>query len=457
MASNIVLMAGGKLKKELNIVTLIAAMIGLNIGGSLFVLTAISAGLTGPSLVIAQLISALPILLALVPYLMLTSAAPKTCANYQYAKLFSRPLAVAGWMGLFIAIPIGALPLFAIATEKLLAVIIPEVPIIWTAIGIMTIFFAINIIGVKAAAYVQLAAVVLLILALLSFIIPGLPAIDSGNFTPMFTGGGIGIIAASALLYTLLAGGLFGIELGDEIKNARITIPKALMISIPIVAVIYILIEIVAVGVIDAKVLAEGGTLGTAAKAFLSGNLLNLFIIGGGILASTTTINLTLTAAGRYVLVSAEDRFLPRFFSGINKRFGTPHWGLSLAYVLSIITLAFNPPLETMAAMLNFGLLFMVTLVLLAAVKLPNSHPEIYANSKYKFGKKTIAFTAITAIVINIVFMAILAVALPVAFLIFACAGATGVGLYYLRRRQLGFAPSYITIDQVAEQVSVDN
>ena len=67
MVSNVIQIAGGKLKRELNLVTLVAIMIGLNIGGSLFVLTAIAAGLTGPSLFISQLISSLPILLALIP------------------------------------------------------------------------------------------------------------------------------------------------------------------------------------------------------------------------------------------------------------------------------------------------------------------------------------------------------------------------------------------------------
>lgn len=447
MVNDVIQITRRKLKRELNLVTLIAVMIGLNIGGGLFVLTAIAAGLTGPSLFVAQIISALPILLALVPYLILTSAIPTTCANYQYAKLFSRPLAVAAWMGLFVAIPIGALPIFAIATAKLLLILIPGLPIIGTAIIVMTLFFLVNIIGVKAAAYVQLVTVALLLMALAIFIVPGIPTIETQNLTPMFTGGAMGLAAAAALLYTLLAGGLFGMELGDEVNKAKSTIPRALIISIAIVAVIYLLIEIAAVGVIDYKIFAEG-ILGTPAEAFLSGPLLGFFVIGGGILASTTTINLTLTAAGRYALVSAEDRFFPRFFSSVNQRFGTPHWGLTLAYGLSVITLVVNPPLETLAAMLNFGLLFMVTLVLLAAFRLPKTHPEIYENAEFRFGRKTLAITSLSAVVINILFMIILAIALPLAALIFAGAGVVGIILYYFAaKRHPRLAPTNFLIE----------
>ncbi|MBA7612792.1 putative amino acid permease YhdG [subsurface metagenome] len=447
MVSNIILMTGGKLKRELNLGTLTAAMIGLNIGGSLFVLTAIAAGLTGPSLFISQIISALPILLALIPYLMLTSAIPTNCGNYQYAKLFSRPLAVAGWWGLFIAIPFGAMPLFALATAKLLIILMPGLPLVGTAVIVLTVFFVINVIGVKATAYVQSAAVAILVIALVVFIVQGIPVIEARNLTPMFTGGAIGLVGAAALLYTLLAGGLFGIEMGDEVKNAKTTIPRALIISIAIVLVIYLLIEVIAVGVIDFKAFAGGGTLGTPAEAFLSIPLLGFFVIGGGILASTTTINLTLTAAGRYILASAEDRFFPRFFSSINQKFGTPHWGLTLAYVLSVISLAVNPSLQTLAAMLNFGLLFMVTLVLLAAFRLPKTHPDIYENAKFKFGRKTLAITSLLAVAINIIFIAILAVAVLDAFLIFAGFVIFGLALYLVRRRQLGIVPSLVSVE----------
>jgi len=431
----------GHLRKEINLVALIAIMIGLNIGGGLFLLTGIAAGLTGPSLFIAQIISATPILLALIPYLILTSAIPMTCANYQYAKLFSPPLAVAAWMTLFVAIPIGALPLFAIATAKLIVLLIPGIPVIATAIIVMTVFYLINIIGIKHAAYVQLVTVAVLLIALFVFIVPGVPAIEAANLTPLFPGGAMGIIAASALLFTLLAGGLFGIEIGEEIKDARSIIPKALIISIATVMVIYLLIEIIAVGVMDWRIFADE-TLGIPAKAFLSGTSLDFFVIGGGILASITTINLTLAVAGRYALAFAQDGFFPRFFGSVNRRFGTPHWGLTLAYGISIVTLLVNPPLQMLGAMLNFGLLFMITIVLFAASQLPKKHPDIYKKSKFKFSPRIITISSLAAISINIIFMIILAIALKWTFLLFVAAVTAGIILYFIRKRRLGSVPT---------------
>ena len=448
---------GGKLRREISLIALIAMIIGLNIGGSLFALTAISAGLTGPSLFIAQLISALPILLAIVPYLTLTSAIPTTCANYQYAKLFSYPLAVAAWMVLFIAIPVGMLPLFGIITGNFILNLAPGLPIDITTIAIITmlLFYLINVLGVKPAAYIQLVAVAILLIALFIFIFPGIPAIETHNLTPLFTGGAMGLIGASALLFTLLAGGLFGIELGDEIKNARSTIPKALIISMSIVIVIYLLIEIVAVGAIDWKVFAEEESLVAPARVFLSSPLLNFFIIGGGILAAITTINITYTAAGRYALAFARDRFFPGFFGNISKRFGTPHWGLTLVVVLSVITLLINPPLKVLGSMLNFGLLFMITLVLFGAYKLPEKHPAIYQNSKFKFSPKILKITSLSAASINIIFMIVLAIGMMTSedsqwtFPLFVIAAVIGLILYYIKKRRTGIIPLNIKLDQM--------
>ena len=438
--------AKGTLRREINLATLVAIMIGLNVGGSLFALTGIAAGLTGSSLFVAQLIAALPILLALIPYLTLTSAMPVTCANYQYAKLFSRPLAVAAWMTLFIAIPIGALPLFAIIAGNFTEMLMPGLPVTTTAIIVVTLFLVLNVCGIKPTAYVQLAAVAVLVLALAVFIVPGVLAIKVQNMTPVFSGGVMGLIGASALLFTLLAGGLFGIEVGGEVKNAVSVIPKALIISIAIVLVLYLFIEIVAVGVMDWKIFAKG-TLSAPAQVFLSGPLLGFFIIGGGILASTTTINLILTTAGRYALAFAQDGFFPSFFGSINNWFGTPHWGLVLPYAMCVITLIVNPPLIVLGQILNFGLLFMITLVLLAAFRLPKKHPELYEKTKFKFSPKILSITSLSAVSINIIFMIVLAYGLMTSeaskwtFPLFVIAAIVGIVLYFVRRGKTTLEP----------------
>jgi len=421
------------LRREIGMVGLIAIMVGLNIGGSLFLLTAIAAGLTGSSLVVAQLISATPILLSIPAYAALSSALPVTCANYQYAKLFSRPLAVAAWMVLFIAIPLGMLPLFAVAIAKLVAVLLPGLNITVWAVLVMSAIFVVNLLGVRLATQTQFIGVVILLAALVTFIVGGAPSVQASNLVPSFAGGPVGLIGASALLYTLLAGGLFGIEMGDEIRNARSVIPRALVISIGIVLVLYLLIEVVALGTVGWEQFSKG-TLGDVAGTFLSGGWLGLFVIGGGIMASATTINLSLAAAGRYALAFSFDGYFPRVFSRVNQRFGTPHNGLALVYLMTIATLLVNPPLMTLGAVLNFGLLFMVTLVLFAAVRLLRRHPATYVRAAVRVKPRLLTVCSYIAIAINLVYMLVLAIAMKWTFLIFVGAIAIGLALFYTRK-----------------------
>lgn len=424
------------LRQEIGFFGLVAIIVGLNIGGSLFVLTTVAAGLAGSALILVQLVSAVPIILSVPAYAMLSSAMPTTCANYQYAKLFSRPLAVAAWMVLFIALPLGMLPLFCVATAKLVAVLIPAAPVTPTAIVVMCIIYVINVRGVRLTTQVQFVGVGILCAALLTFILGGLPSIQMSNLALSFPGGAMGFMGASALLYTLLAGGLFGIEMGDEIRNARKVIPRALIASVVIVLVLYLLIEVVAIGAVGWEEMSMG-TLGDVAAAFLTGIPLGLFVVGGGIMASTTTINMALTAAGRYVLAFSIDGYIPRAFSQVNERYGTPHVGLTLILVMTVAALAFSPDMMTLGQMLNFGLLFIVTLVLLASVWMLRKHPETYAQSSLKVKPRFMKVTALCAVAINIVFMLILAIALKWTFLFFVGAIVIGFVVFYMKQRGL--------------------
>jgi len=427
--------AQGTLRKELTLILLIFLMIGLNVGGALFTLTTVAAGLTGPSLIIAQIICALPVFLAIIPYMLLTSIAPKSAASYQYGKLASYPMAVAGVMVLLVAMPLGGLPLFAITNGRFIMMLFPDAPALVPGLGIswvvliaiitITLFYIINIVGIKPSAWVQFGMVFLLISALLAFIFGGFPQIDWSNFSNMFTGNlkfpamppalgqTVGLVAAAAICYTLLAGGLFGIELVDEVKKAGVTIPRGLLIAIIGAFALTWLVEIVAIGVMNWEQLAASKDLGAACRLIFGANSFwfYYFIIGGAVMACISTVHAVMTISGRYAMSYAKDGFFPRFMADINKRWGTPHWGLTLPWALSVIILLLaGETIGIYGAMLNFGMLWMVTLVLIAAARLHKTHPKEFGQSQFKFKPGLVSFAAITAAVMNVIFMLLLVV-----------------------------------------------
>jgi APA family basic amino acid/polyamine antiporter len=462
----------GILRKELTLVLLVFLMIGLNIGGSLFTLTTVAAGLTGPSIILAQLICSLPVFLAIIPYMLITSIAPKSAASYQYAKLASYPLAVATVIVLLVAVPLGGLPLFAITNARFLMLLFPDAPAMVPGLGIswvvliaiisITIFYIINIVGIKLTAWVQFGMVALLIVALLAFIFGGFPQIEWSNFSTMFTGNlkfpgmpptlglTVGLIAAAAICYTLIAGGLFGIELGDEVKNAKVTIPRGLFLAMVGVFLLTFFVELVAVGVMPWDQLAASKDLGAVSKQIFGANSFwfFFFIIGGAVMACISTLHALMAISGRYVMAYAQDGFFPKFLADINKRWGTPHWGLTVPWALTVITLLLaGESLAIYGAMLNFGMLWMVTLVLIAASRLHKTHPNEVKLSQYKFKPGLVSFTAITAAVLNVIFMLLLIVFLLMQkvywpIILFVLAIAVGLGLYYIQKARKKVKPA---------------
>ena len=134
--------------------------VGLNIGGSLFGLTTVAAGLTGPSLPLALLISALPAILAVLPFSILASAAPTTGASYRYVQLLSPSLAYTTALAALICVMIGTLPLMGRVFGLFFQAILPVDPVI-SGLAVLTVFYLVNVAGIRSTVRVQVILVLL--------------------------------------------------------------------------------------------------------------------------------------------------------------------------------------------------------------------------------------------------------------------------------------------------------
>ena len=111
----------GNLRRDIGFLGLLALCVGINIGGGLFVLVNIAAAETGPSLPLAMVLSAVPALLAIVPYRVLARGYPTAGATYRYMRLWSPRGAYMAGMALLLSIVLGGQPLFALMTGEYLA------------------------------------------------------------------------------------------------------------------------------------------------------------------------------------------------------------------------------------------------------------------------------------------------------------------------------------------------
>ncbi len=434
-----------RLKRTIGLPHLVGIEVGQTIGAGIFALTGIALARTGPSIPLAFIAAAVPVTISMLVLGMLGSAEPISGGTYVYgARYFSKTASFAGVWAYIIGALIGLFPLFALTGADFIAAIFPAVPKIPVALALLFLFYISNLLGTKIAMWVQALLVCIMLSSLFLFIGLGIIEIDAGNFTPFFTGGAGGFaVAASVLTFTIL-GSNAAVELGDEIVNPSRNIPRSFFITIPAVTVMYILLGLVAGGVPESDG-APLGSLTEVADVFLTGFPFYFFILGGGLLAVATTLNATFLWGTKSLIMIAEDGLFPESLARINRRFGTPHWLLTLIFAVSALALVIaGERVETFAVFASIGGIVIFIPVMGAALSFKRLNPENYRRSAFKLKGIWYYLAPVIGLLMAAIIIVILLVDLSnhdngVLFLTIFVAWTAGGALYAalkLRRRQ---------------------
>ncbi|AGN02397.1 amino acid transporter [Salinarchaeum sp. Harcht-Bsk1] len=437
-------MSRGATDDGISLLQAVTIEVGLIVGGALFSLTGIAAGIAGPSVVLAFAVAFAIAILGLVPTAMLGATFPTTGGNYRYpAALVSRPLAFLSAWGLGISMLTGGLPLYALTAGQYLDAVMPVSPVV-VGFAVLTLFFLVNLVGLKPAATLQVALFVGLVAAMGTFVAFGAPTVTTGNLTPAFPNGAIGAVTAAGVLYFVCLGANFVVDIGGEIRDATVTIPQSFAVSVPIVLLLYVSIGLVAVGSVGADAMA-GETLAVPAETFLSGPFLTLFVVGGALFAIATSVNAVYMIAPKYLEVLAEDGLMPTAVSATNDRYDTPHWALTVVYVLSTAALVSPLPIGDLGALLGLGGAFLIVPVMLAAIVAIRTRPGTTDTIPLPGG--AIAGMAVLAVPLNILLLVLLASQSPLIFAAWLASQAVGGAYYLLWTRTTDRATNAPTLD----------
>ena len=446
------------LKRTISLLQLVGIEIGQTIGAGIFALTGIALAQTGPSLYLAFLVAAVPVTIALVVMGMLGSAYPISGGTYVYgARFFSPVVSFTGVWAYVLGAILGLFPLFALTGATFIQALVPAVPRIPVALLLLFVFYVTNLFGAKLATWVQAVLVAILLSALVLFVGRGMPQVSWGQFTPLFPGGVGGFAVASSILTFTILGSNAALELGDEIINPERNIPRSFVISVPVVTALYVLIALVAAGgpaAKDAAMAAASGTpmagvpLSVIAAEFMKGFPFVYFIIGGGVLAVITTLNATYLWGTKSLIMITEDGLFPRGLAKVNRRFGTPHWFLTLIFLGSAAALLIaGDRVETLAVFASIGGIIIFVPVMGAALRIRSVAPEIYARSRVKLRGGLYFIAPIVGLLLSVVIIAILLVDLSshkdglVFLAVFAVWIVLGAVYGWLRLRRLGREP----------------
>lgn len=390
-----------ELKRSLSFWDVFALALGQVIGSGIMVLVGIGIQFTAYAVPLAFILSSILSVIKQLPLVFMGSAMPATGGLYVYCKRVLGPKVGFFYLAVLLITHI-LIALFALGFAEYAAALVPDLNIKYVALGILLVFYLVNLVGVRPAAIVQKFMIVFLLTGLCSLIFFGILEVDYSNFADqekLFPDGWYGFALACVVMSFATGGAQYVSELGGEMKNPHRDLPRAIVFSTLIAAFLFALVSIVAVGILPIEQTA-GATLSDVAKEILPAPIYTAFIVGAGLFALATSINSTFSWATKSVLIACDDGWLPKGIAVVNKRFNTPHILLTLLLLLGSAPILAGKDLRYII-MLGSGLVFIYDMVpLVAAFQLSKKLPEVFAGAYWKLSERTLKTICVTGLLI---------------------------------------------------------
>ncbi len=385
----------GGLKKAVGALDLTALGIGAVIGTGIFVVIGEGIGDAGPAVILSFLLAAVTCVFSALCYAELASSIPVSGSAYTYAYATLGELVawIIGWdlileYGVSVAaVAVGwggnlneflqnafgyELP-SSISTAREDGGIL-NLPAVAIVVAVMFLLSR----GVRETARANIVMVAVKLVILAFFIVVAFSAAFSmDNLKPFAPEGTHGVVSAAAVIFFAYIG-FDAVSTGaEEAKNPKRDLPLAIIGSLVICTVIYMLVSIAAVGSLDAATLAKSDAplaevLDAGAGISWAASLLAF----GALVAITSVLVTIFYGQTRIFFAMARDGLLPRGIAKVNPRTGTPV-KLTFGMGIAIATLAAIAPLSEIVKLVNIGTLFAFFLVNVGVIILRSTHPEM--------------------------------------------------------------------------------
>jgi amino acid transporter len=198
--------------------------------------------------------------------------------------------------------------------------------------AVVLLLTAVNFIGVRQSAIMTNVFTVGKIVPLLIFAAVGLFFIQPANFSFAATPDYNSFSSAVLLLIYAYVGFEAAVIPAGETKDPQKNVPFALLTALLFCAVLFIVIQIVAIGTLP-ELAASERPLADAAGKFL-GSFGAAFIVIGALVSILGNLNGGFLAASRIPFAMAEQREVPQIIGATHEKFKTPYVSLFLTAIL---------------------------------------------------------------------------------------------------------------------------
>lgn len=379
-----------ELERTIGLVGGLSIGVGTMIGAGIFVFPGIAAGEAGPAAALSFAIGGVVALLVALPASELATAMPRSGGGYYFisrglGSVYGAIVGISLWLGLvfasaFYLVGFGE---YAGAALAEVGISLPGSASIGLGVAFGIILTVLSATGTENAAKLQNLIVGFLLLILSIFLTYGsLDAVGvfGAESTPetFAPEGQLAILTTAALVFTSYLGFAQIATVAGEIKSPSRNLPLAMVGSVLIVTVFYVVTIFVATSTLGSEDLdgfGETAMVEVGREFFGTGGAVAILL--AGLLATFSSANASILSSSRAIYALSKDALLPAKAREINLRYGTPHIALALAGG-PIVVLTATGQVELLAEVASFLHLVMYGLICIALIVLRRNPPDWY-------------------------------------------------------------------------------
>jgi len=351
---------------------LAASIVNVTVGGGIFRLPAAAAASLGAAAPLAYLVCAAAMGLIALCFAEAGSRVSMTGGPYAYVEVAFGPFV--GFMAGVLVWLLGTLAVAAVSTifTDSIGALVPSLdgPVsrAFILIAIFLLLAGVNVLGVRQGTLVNAVATLAKLLPLLLLVVAGLFAIQPSNLVWTLRPAPAAVARASILLIFAFSGVESALVPSGEIQDVRRTVPRAILVAMSVITLLYLALQMVAQGVLGAGLATQRAPLAeTAAGVF--GPWGRTLMLAGAIVSMFGYVSGMTLAVPRALYAFARDGFLPRQVAAVHPRFHTPYVAILLQSGL-VCLLAITNGFETLAILANLATLILYGACCLAAWQL---------------------------------------------------------------------------------------
>lgn len=364
------------LRRQLGLFQTTMYGVGLILGAGIYALIGDAAGTAGNSLWLSFVLAAVASVFTGLSYAELSSMYPKAAAEYSFVKNAFKNNFIAfivGWLTLFVTIISAAT--IALGFGGYFGDLF-GIPILISAVLVIIGLSFVNFAGIRESSSMNMIFTVIEAAGLTLVIWIGFALFGNVEINYFDAPHGLsGVFSAFTLVFFAYIGFENIANIAEEIRNPKKVLPKAIILSISITAIVYILVSVSAIRVLSWQELDSSiAPLADVVKRAL-GPQAQIVLSFIALFATTNTVLIMLVSGSRILYGISKDKALPAIFGRVHKQTRTPWLAVSIIGFLSIV-FVFAGDIRTIANISVFTIIMVFILVNLSLIWLRYKEPN---------------------------------------------------------------------------------